>query len=157
MFIDATGNVQVMDGKAALGFPFPNVDIAWPLIQPRRDGGKYVMGLFEGGSSANGVKVHGVSTWTTPKEVVAALSKESGREVHFNLVPPQVFIGILAQKMGPEVGLELTETQQLIGEYSYYGKGEEKNQSVHNKWLLPGAETISYAQWAKEKGPWKFE
>ena len=158
MFItEVAKQVQVQDGQAALGFPFPSGDIAWPLIQPRRDLGKYVMGLFEGGSSANGVKVHAISTWTTPKDVAAALTQNSNADVKFNPVPAEMFNGILEKKMGPVIAQELTETMRLIGEYNYYGKGEEKNQSEHNKWLLKGAETMSYSEWAKENGPFKYE
>lgn len=147
MFLDMmTRQVQVRDGKATLNLPFPNEEIAWPLIAPRRDYGKFVMGLFEGESSANGAKVHAVSTWTTPKDVVAAISQNSNREVTFNPLPADVFSSILEKAQGPVMAAELTETMRLIGEYNYYGKGEEKNQSKHDKWLLKDAETISYPQ-----------
>ena len=81
MFIDFTKNqVKEVDGKPTLSMPFPSENIAWPLIDIRRDGGKFVMGIFEAGATANGARVHAVSTWTTPKEVVAALSKVAGQE-----------------------------------------------------------------------------
>lgn len=147
MFIDlAARQVQVRDDKASLSMPFPDDGVAWPLIAPRRDYGKYVVGLFEGGSNANGAKVHAVSTWTTPKDVVAALSENSNREVTFNTMPTDVYHGILEKAQGAVLAAELTETMRLIGEYNYYGKGEEKNQDKHNKWLLKDAETISYPQ-----------
>ena len=158
MFIEALARgVQVRDDQASLSFPFPSTDIPWPLIAPRRDMGKYVAGVFEGASRANGVKVHAVSTWTTPKEVAASLSKESNREVGFNLVPADTFYGFLKPNMGEVVASELTETMRLVGEYSYYGNGEEKNQAEHDKWLVKGAEKISYPQWAKENGPFKYD
>ena len=115
------------------------------------------MGLFEGGKDADGVKAHAVSTWTTPKEVVAALSKESGKEVVFKSVSEQDIVNAFVPKTGETVAKELAETFRLIGEYSYYGIGEEKNQKEHNKWLVKGAEPASFPQWAKENGPWKFE
>ena len=158
MFIDAMARqVNVRDGQAALSFPFQSLDTPWALIEPRRDLGKYVMGLFEGGSSANGVKVNAVSTWSTPKEVAAALSKESNREIAFNLVPAEMFEGILKARMGEVVAKELTETMLFAGDYSYYGVGEEKNQAEHDKWLIKGADKISYPQWAKENGPFHYE
>ena len=158
MFIDfAKQMVRKIDGVATLSMPFPSDDIAWPLVQPRRDSGKWVMGLFEGGRRADGVRVHGVSTWTTPRDIVGALSKESRQEVKFNPIPASVFQGILAKTTGEEVAQELTETQILIGEYSYYGKGEEKNQKKHDEWLIEGAETISFPQWVKENAPWTFQ
>jgi hypothetical protein len=157
MFIEALARaVQVRDDQAALSYPFPSTDIPWPLLAPRRDLGKYVMGVFEGGSSANGMKVHAVSTWTTPKEVVASLSKESNREVAFNLVSADMFYGFLEPKMGEIVASELMETMRFVGEYSYYGIGEEKNQAEHDKWLIKGADKISYPQWAKEHGPFMY-
>lgn len=156
MFIEGTGNVRVNDGTPTLAFPFPDENIAWPLLQPRRDTGKYVMGIFEGGSKANGVEVQGVSAWTTPKKVVAALSKESGQNVVFYPIPADAFENVMTQARGAQIGKELTEMFVLIGEYNYYGKGTDKDQAESDKWLLPGADTISYEQWAKEYGPKKF-
>lgn len=151
MFINfAKQQVKDVEGTPTLAFPFPSEDIAWPLIEPRRDGGKYILGLFEGGSDANGVTVHGVSTWTTPKDVVAALSKETGKQVVFKTLPAEVYKSFLP----PNIADELLETGLLVGNYSYYGKGEEKNQEKHDKWLIKGAELISYPQWVREAAPW---
>ncbi|KAF2172915.1 hypothetical protein M409DRAFT_49426 [Zasmidium cellare ATCC 36951] len=153
MFIDfAKTMVNVVEGKPTLAMPFPSDDIAWPLIEPRRDLGKYVLAVFEAEFKANGVHVHAVSTWTTPKKVVAALSNEAGQEVVFKILPGQVFASFLPENIREE----LLETILLVGNYSYYGPGEEKNQKEHDKWLVPGSELISYEQWAKENGPWKY-
>ena len=157
MFIETIARgVQVQNDQASLNYPFPSTDIAWPVLAPRRDYGKFVMGAFEGGKNANGVKVHAVSTWTTPKEVAASLSKGSNREVAFNLVSADMFYGFLKPKMGDVVASELMETMRFVGEYSYYGIGEEKNQAEHDKWLIKGADKISYPQWAKENGPFTY-
>ncbi|KAK4541446.1 hypothetical protein LTR36_008047 [Oleoguttula mirabilis] len=153
MFINfVKSQIQAINGTPMLNMPFPSESIAWPLIDPRRDGGKWVMGLFEGGSSANGVKVHAASTWTTPKEVVAAVGMEAGQEVVFNAIPKDVFAGYIPENIRDEI----TETMLLVGDFSYYGKGAEKQQSEHDKWLVPGTEPISFEQWVKENGPWKF-
>ena len=158
MFINApAGFARMNNGKPTISLPFPNENIAWPLIAPRRDGGKYVMALFEGGKEADGARVHAVSTWTTPKDVCAALSKETGQEVVFNPIPEQGMIDALTQRSGAVIAKELSETMRLIGEYSYFGPGEEKNQKEHNKWMLKDAETISYPQYIKEFGPHKYE
>ena len=61
--------------------------------------------------------------------MVAALSENSNREVTFNPIPADVFSGILEKAQGLVMAQELTETMRFVGEYSYYGKGEEKNQS----------------------------
>jgi len=145
--------IKVFNGTPTLSLPFPSNSIAWPVIDAQRDSGKYVMGLFEGGASANGARVNGVSEWTTPSEVVSILSKEAGKEVVFNPLPKEVFASFLP----PPIANELTENMLLIGDYSYYGKGTEKVQAEHDKWLLPGAEKTSYAEWAKANGPWTFE
>lgn len=159
MFIEALARgVKVIDGQASLNYPFPSVDMPWALLAPRRDLGKYVMGVFEGGSSANGVKVHAVSCWTTPKEVAASLSENSNqKDIKFNLVSAEMFHGFLKPNMGEVVATELVETMRFAGDYSYYGKGEEKNQAEHDKWIVKGAgKNISYPQWAQEHGPFTY-
>ena len=138
--------VKVVDGTPTLTLPYPSDSIAWPLLDPRRDSGKYVMGQFEAGSKVDGFAVHGVSAWTTPKDVVTALSEASGKDVVFKTIPADVFAGFLPEA----VRYELLETQLLIGDYSYYGKGEEKNQAKHNEWLVPDADLIDVKRWSQE-------
>lgn len=154
MFIDF-GKTQIKSfngGPPTLSMPFTSANIAWPLIEPRRDSGKYIMGLFEAGERANGVKVHGVSTWTTPKKVVDALSAEIGRDVVFKPISSEVFASFLP----PNLKDELLETMLLVGDYSYYGPGTEKNQADSDKWLVKDADLISYPEWVKSAAPWKF-
>lgn len=117
MFIEGTANVRVQNGTPTLAFPFPNENIDWPLLQPRLDTGKYVMGIFEGGSKANGVRVQGVSAWTTPKKVVEALGKAAGQNVVFYPIDAETFTGIMTNARGAQVGNELSEMFQMIGEY----------------------------------------
>lgn len=157
MFIEGSANAQVMNGTPTVALPFPDDNIAWPLVQPRRDGGKYVMGLFEGGEKANGVQVQGVSTWTTPKKVVETLSQVTGQNVVFYPIPADAFEKVLSEKMGPQVGKELTEMMQLIGAPGYFGEGAKEKQGESDKWLLPDSDLIGYEQWVKEFGPKKFE
>jgi hypothetical protein len=148
MFLTALSG---MIKNSTLAMPFPSDDIAWPLIHPRRDTGKYVLGIFEKGAEANGVKVHAVSAWTTPKEVVAAVSKAAGKDVEFKMVPAEVFKSF----MPPKIAQELVETMLLVGDYSYYGPGEEKNQEQYNKWLVQDAKLVTIEQWARES-EWNF-
>ncbi|EMD00756.1 hypothetical protein BAUCODRAFT_182018 [Baudoinia panamericana UAMH 10762] len=144
--------MPAINGTPMLNMPFPD-SIAWPLMDPRRDSGKYIMGLFEGGDAANGVEVQAVSFWTTPKEVVAAYSKASGRDVVFNTIPGEMFASYLPENIRDE----LTEMVEYIGEYSYYGKGTEKEQDKHDKWIVPGVvEKVSMEEWAQENGPFKW-
>lgn len=146
--------IKLQDDVLGIRLPFPSEDIAWPLFAPAHDTGAYAMGLFEGGSDANGARAHAVSAWTTPKEVVTVLSKHVGREVKFEPLSVEEYKSFSPDEV---IGVELAETMRLVGEYSYFGKGEEKNQEEHNKWLLKGAETIGLKQWISENGPWEFE
>lgn len=82
------------------------------------------------------------------------LSKEAGREVRFNAISNEAYAGSFPDKT---LGEELMQTQRLVGEYSYYGKGEEKKQAEYDRWLLPGAEKMGLEQWVRENGPWKWE
>jgi hypothetical protein len=158
MFIDFTGRApKVRDGQATLTMPFPNDSVNWPFILPRRDFGKWVMPLFEGGKEADGVYVDAVSTWTTPKEVVEALSKNANREVKFNPVSGEAFTQIMKGVSGDVVGVELSETMQLIGGWNYFGKDAYGKREEMKKWLLPGADLLSYEQWAQENGPFTYE
>ncbi|EME48479.1 hypothetical protein DOTSEDRAFT_76109 [Dothistroma septosporum NZE10] len=62
MFITfAKQQIKNVNGTPTLVMPFPSDPIAWPLLEPRRDSGKYVMGLFEAGSPANSARAHGIS------------------------------------------------------------------------------------------------
>ena len=87
-----------------------------------------------------------------PKPIVAAISKESGKEVAFKTLPAEVYASFLPEA----VREDLLQTMLLIGRYSYFGKGEEKNQAQHNKWLLKDAKPISIQQWVHESAPWDF-
>jgi hypothetical protein len=154
MYIQFAGsNVKAFNGTPTLNMPFPSDNVDWPLLEPRSDYGKYVVGVFEAGSKADSVYVNAVSTWTTPKEVVKALSEVSGKDVVFNKVPAEVFAGFLPEA----VRQELLETMLLIGDYNYYGPGTKEKQQESDKWLLPGAKTLSFEEWAKSAGPWTFE
>ena len=158
MFGDALPRfVNVQEGQAMLGMPFPNDEVEWPLIFPRRDYGKWVMGAFEAGEKANGKFINAVSTWTTPKEVVAAIGKNANCEVKFATLPPQVYTGIMQGLRGEMVGLELSETMQLIGGWNYYGKGMKAKQAESHEFLLKDADLIDFERWAGENGPFKYE
>lgn len=146
--------VKLLDGIPTISLPFPSDDIAWPLFVPQHDTGMFVMGLFEGGAAADGAHAHAVSAWTTPKEVVDVVSKEAGREVRFNAIPTEVYQSFFPDET---LGKEMMETMRLVGEYSYFGKGQEKKQDESDRWLLPGAQKMGLEQWVKANGPWKWE
>lgn len=147
----AKDEIAFVDGKQTLQMPFANSpSISWPFIEPHTDSGKYVFGLFEAGSSANGKFVHAVSAWTTVPELLQAMSRASGKEVVFKKIGIDAF-----RKLHPEVVAEdLTQTMLLVGNYSYYGKGEAKAQKGHDWWLLEGTKPLGLEKMVEATGPW---
>lgn len=147
--------IRVIDGIPSMIMPFEVHDMddaVWPIIDARADGGKYVIGLFEAGSDANGVKVNAVSAWTSPRELLAKVSEESGRKVVFKAVSPEE----LQSSLPDNIAREITETMLLVGGYNYYGKGQEKVQEQHDKWLVKGTNKTSLDQVVSNGGPWAF-
>lgn len=141
-------------GAPHLTLPVNSENAVWPFIDPPRDGGKFIMGLFEAEKMADGAKVHLVSSWTTPKQLCAALSKQAGREVTLKLVPREVF----AKDFPDNIAGQLTETLIMAIENGVYGAGQDKNQSEHDRWLVGGSGgKITLDQWVKENGSWSFE
>nr|OQO21813.1 hypothetical protein B0A51_09833 [Rachicladosporium sp. CCFEE 5018] len=150
MYIDFVKTLtKSFDGVPTLALPFPDENFAWPLLAPRRDGGKYVVGLFDAGEKANGVSVQGVSTWTTPKKVVTQLGEFIGKEVKFNTIPGEVFGSFLPEAIRED----LTQMMEWIGEESYYGKGTEKKQGESDKFLIENPGLVDWPTFLKEGGP----
>lgn len=151
MFIDFVKQlIHPIDGVPTLSLPYPDENFPWPLLAPRRDGGKWVVGLFEAGVKANGAEVQGVSTWTTPKKIVTEASELLGKEVKFNSISGEAF-GVNF----PEVIREdLVQMSLWIGEESYYGLGSEKKQGASNEFLLEDANLADWPTFVKETGPW---
>lgn len=144
--------IHVIDGTPTLIVPFPSANIAWPLHDPKEDAGKYVVALFEGGEAANGVQVQGVSTWTTPQDVVDTICAVAGTDVVFKCVSAEDFSKALPENIREEI----TETLLLIGDYSYYGIGAEHRQSESAEWLLPQSKLMTFERFVEENGPWEF-
>ena len=153
MFLDELKNLIKDHGEGpTLALPYPDENIPWPLVAPRKDGGKYVMGLFEAEDQANGVEVQGVSVWTTPKKLVTELGEHVGKEVHFKSLPGEVFASFLPEA----IRLDLGEMFEWIGENSYYGLGSEKKQSESEEFLVKNPELVSLSDFFKSSGPWTF-
>lgn len=146
------GALQVQDGTLTMSLPFPNPDRPWPLLEPRLDTGKYVMGLFESEGRADGVRVQGVSTWTTPNAVVSQLGQHLNREVKFKSISGEEFEAFLPELIREDV----SQMMQWIGEGSYYGLGSERNQETSSMWLLPGSELHDWPTFIGDNGPWEF-
>lgn len=140
------------DGKPTLALPFSDENRTWPMTSPRRDGGKYVMGLFEAGEKANGVAVQGVSTWVSPREAVSQLSQQTGSEVKFASIPLEMFAGFMPEAIREE----MAGMFQWIGEEQYYGLGTQGKQAESDGFMLEGSkgELLGFEQFVKENAPW---
>ena len=60
-----------------------------------------------------------MSDWIIPGQIVDMITKTNGTEVKFQEVAEDVF----CQKA---VAKEMTENMVLVGDYGYFGKGQEK-------------------------------
>ncbi|KAI4140705.1 MAG: hypothetical protein LQ340_007813 [Diploschistes diacapsis] len=143
------------DGIPTYSAPY-SPDTKQALIDIRADTGKYVLGLFEAGHAADGKRVNGVSEWSTPQAIVDTFTKYGGTEVKFAQFPRDVYKGFLEPKMGAYVAEEMTQNLELIGEWSYYGKGEEKKQAESDKFLLQGTKLTSFREFVEAGKPWKW-
>lgn len=124
----------------------------WPVLEPRADSGKYVVGLLEGASSANGVRVHAVSAWTSPREFLASISKVASQELALKSVTPEA----LELALPETISKEITETMLLVDGYSYYGQGSDTQQAEHDAWLVKGQKLTGLETIIGNTGPWQF-
>lgn len=151
MFNDALkGLIQDHGQGPTLALPYQDETIPVPLLAPRKDTGKYVMGLFEAADKADGVAVQGVSTWTTPKKLVTEAGQNLGKDVHFQSVPGEVFKSFLPEAIRDD----LTDMFLWVGEDSYYGLGSEKKQGESEKFLVKDADLCTWPRFLEETGPW---
>lgn len=151
MFITFAARQAVLrDCVPTISLPFPNADVPWPLLSPQHDTGPYVLGLFAAGAAADGAHAHAVSAWTTPRELVAVLSKAAGREVRFRCISAEEYQRTFEDEV---VGVELMETMRWVGEWGYFGPGAEAGQGESDVWLLEGTEKMTLARWVAENGP----
>lgn len=143
------------DGVPTWALPFHPTDTQVALFDTASDTGKYVTGILsQDPQSVNGLYVPAVSQWITPSEIVATISEVSGTEVKFQSVPEKVWEGLLP--MPEKAAHELAENMVLVRDYSYYGKGAEKEQAKTDEKVLAGAKTVSWEEFVKANGPWKW-
>jgi uncharacterized protein YbjT (DUF2867 family) len=143
------------DGVPTWTQPFHPTETQCPLFDPATDTGTYVAGILsQDPKSVNGLYVPAVSQWRTPTEIVQTISKVSGTEVKFQPVPEKVFQSFLP--MPEKIASELVENMVLVRDYSYYGKGAEKEQAKADEKVLRGAKTVSWEEFVQANGPWKW-
>ena len=140
------------DGVPTFTQPWDGDKTHVPLFDSGRDSGTYVAGILtQDPKSVNGLHVRAVSQWVTPNELVSTLSKVCGTEVKFQSVPEEVYKGFLPES----VAAELTANMVLVRDYSYYGKGTEKDQAQSDR-VLGDVKPITWEEFVKENGPWKW-
>jgi uncharacterized protein YbjT (DUF2867 family) len=143
------------DGVPTWTLPFHPTETQVALFDTATDTGTFVAGILsQDPKSVNGLYVPAVSQWLTPNEIVETLSNVSGTEVKFQSVPEKVWQSFLPMPEG--VAQELAENMVLIRDYSYYGKGAEKEQAKADEKVLGGAKTVSWEEFVKANGPWKW-
>lgn len=140
------------DGTATLSQPWSAQNTWLPMIDIRADTGLFTVGLFEAGAGANGTEVQGTSQWVHPQEIVDTLAEVTGKPVKFVEQPASVEA---AAQLGNRIAEELTQNMLLIRDYSYFGKGSEKNQAESDRFLVEGAKKSTWKQFA-EKTQWSL-
>lgn len=122
---------RLENGETGLQLPWDGKKTWVPLIDIRADTGKFVAGLFEAGSSANGVAVQGVSEWAHPDDIVATVAEVSGQDIKFVPQPLEAE----ATKSMPKIPGELAQNMLFIRDFSYFGPGTEQKQAESDKYL----------------------
>ena len=140
------------NGVPTLTLPWDAEKTMVPVFSPADDTGKFVTGILsQDRASVNGRYVHAVSEWITPAKMLEAVSAAAGKEVKLQQVSNETYLKMLP----PPVALELGETMFLIRDYSYYGLGEEKEQSESNAVLLEGVKPTSWVEFVEKNKPWE--
>lgn len=142
---------QEDNGPIVLSQPWNGQKTFVPLLDIKADTGKYVAGIYEAGSAANGAEVQGVSQWAHPDEIVAKISEVAGQDVKF----VEQDVSVEATKSMPKIPGELTQNMLLIRDYSYYCKGAEQKQAESDKFFLKGAEKTTWDSFVKQQ-EWSF-
>ncbi len=138
-------------GNYAISLPWDPEKTWVGMIDIRADTGKFVVGLWEAGKEADGKYVQGVSEWVHPNQIVAEISKATGKTVEWNQTEMSVEIADTL----PKIPAELMENMLLIRDYSYFGNGAERKQDESDKFFLKGEKKEAWKQFAKS-ADWKL-
>lgn len=125
----------------------------WPILDARSDSGKYIVGLLEGGESANGARAHGVSAWTSQQELLMKINEISGSDVRYR----EMAVDELRELLPPALAQEIVQTMQLVIDYEYYGVGESEKQAAHDKWLYNQEQTMGLKDLVQSGSPWNLQ
>ena len=140
------------DGVPTLMQPWDANETQVGLLDAAVDTGKFVVGvLAQDPKTVNGLRVQAVSEWVTPTQITDTITKVTGTKVKFQSVAESVYQGFLPEP----IAKEMTENMVLVRDYSYYGKGTEKEQGKYDV-LLGQQEKTSWEDFVKQNGPWEW-
>lgn len=138
------------DGQLALALHIDPKTTRIPLIDINADTGKWVAGVLEAGpEQTDGLHVQAVSDWMSPEQIVHTVNELESANVLFLPIPRDTFKSFMPKG----VEEEMAQNFDLIGDYSYYGKGADVNQAASDKWLLKGTEKTSLREYVQKNGP----
>ena len=122
-------------------------DTLLPLIDIA-DTGKFLAPVLFDPNKYNGKVLTAATAFYTPKEMVDAWTKVTGKKVIF----AQRTGGAPTGALSPEMVKSLKESNGLIGDYSYYGPTGKKDL----EWTLAQMteETTSWGNFVQANEPW---
>lgn len=135
--------------------PFHPNESHFPLVDPRIDIGKFVVGLLEAGpTESDGQRIQAVSEWISPADIVATISSLTGKKCVANRVELETFRSFLPRDFsGP-----FADVLCLNGEYDYYGKGSFRHQGQSDAFFYAGlGPKKSWKKYVEENLPFPFE
>lgn len=135
------------EGIRMINFPWGDGDQAKvPLIDIANDTGTYVGALLSADpKTVDGLRAQAVTEWITPNQIARTLSEVTGKPFQYNEVTSEAFGSFLS----PAISTRMAEMMESLRDYSYFGKGAEKNQSRLDE-QLGIKEKSSLTRWAKE-------
>ena len=100
-----------------------------PLFDAADDTGKFVKGILLNREATLGKRIYAATDYYTCEQIMREFSEakpEAGRGARYEEVPPEAYKKFLMEVAGlNEVGAgELTENQQFLTEFGYYGGAE---------------------------------
>ena len=80
------------------------------------------------------------------------LSNTAGTKVEFQEVSGEEYESYLP----PPIAKEMKENMLLVRDYSYFGKGTEKEQAESNK-IVGDMKLTTWEEYVKRNGPWEWK
>lgn len=149
--------IKKQNGIPTFAVPWDLHETQVPMLDPGTDTGTYVAAILAGSiedtKALDGKSVRAVGEWCTPAQIVGTLKEKTGQDVQFKQIPADVYEGFLPKP----VAKDLTEMMEYIRDYSYFGKGSEKEQAENDKILQSvGLKPLNWEEFVVKNSPWEF-